>query len=113
MLKFSLIVVCAFILTTIAFPQIKVTKIEKLNIETNQKWWAPVFSPDGSKIYLTNDSYNGIWEYTSSSKSLRTITKDAGSGFEFKISPDGKQIAYRTSVYFKGNPGRKTDKWKF
>ena len=79
--------------------QIYVTKIEKLPLPVNQEWAYPVFSPDGKKIYFTNTSYNGIWEYTFSSDKLRQVTDAPGSGYGFKISDDGNFLVYRSTYY--------------
>lgn len=85
------------------FGQIRVTKIEKLQIDNSEEWNAPIFSPDGKKIYFTNSTYNGIWEYTLSNKRIRLITSEKGSGYGFTLSADGKQIAYRKTYYPDGS----------
>jgi len=81
------------------YGQIKVKSIEKLNLPYEEEWSYPVFSPDGKKIYLTNYSYNGIWEYDLQNHSLRQITSEPGSGYDFDFSPDGKKILYRTTTH--------------
>jgi Tol biopolymer transport system component len=84
---------------SVGIAQIFTEKIEKLPLPTNQEWSNPVFSPDGKKIYFTNSSFNGIWEYTLSSNKLRQITDAPGSGYGFIISDDGSQLVYRKTTY--------------
>lgn len=88
-----------FLSISFLFSQIYVERIEKLPLPVNQEWAAPVFSPDGKKIYFTNSNYNGIWEYNLSQNKLRQITADPGSGYDFKISDDGSLIVYRKKTY--------------
>jgi Tol biopolymer transport system component len=84
---------------SIASAQIIINRIEKIPLPSNQEWTNPVFSPDGKKIYFTNSSYNGIWEYTISENKLRKITDAPGSGYGFSISDDGKFLVYRKTTY--------------
>jgi len=97
----SLLLVLVSLSTTIA--QIRVTSVEKLSLDTAKEWSNPEFSPYGQKIYFTIASYDGIWEYSLTSKITIQITADAKSGFGFAVSPDGKRIAYRR-VRYKGTP---------
>jgi Tol biopolymer transport system component len=77
--------------------QIEITRTERLDLGTAQRWDHPQFSPDGKIIYYTTDSYDGIWSYTTESGHIRQITVDTKSGYGFAVSPDGAQIAYRRS----------------
>ncbi len=77
------------------FAQIHAVSVEKLPLGTEQQWSQPVFSPDGARIYFTSAGFNGIWEYTQSTKSVRQITDAPRSGFGFALSNDGKTISYR------------------
>jgi len=94
-----ILIITLFLLYSIAHAQIFTARIEKLPLPTNQEWAYPVFSPDGKKIYFTNSSYNGIWEYTLSTNKLRQITNAPGSGYGFTISDDGNQLVYRKTTY--------------
>lgn len=102
--SFLLILVYIFMNQTSA--QIVLKSIEKLDIPGSEEWFMPIFSPDGSKIYITNTKYNGIWEYDLVKKSLRQITSDPGSGYDFDFSDDGQNIVYRKSLYPKGSNTR-------
>jgi len=78
--------------------QLKITKAERLPISQSHQWTLPVFSQNGEKIYFTEENFNGIWEYTRSSKSVRQVCDDARSGFGFSLSADGRQLAFRTTT---------------
>jgi Tol biopolymer transport system component len=94
-----ILIITLFLLYSIAHAQIFTARIEKLPLPTNQEWAYPVFSPDGKKIYFTNSSYNGIWEYTLTTNKLRQITDAPGSGYGFSFSDDGSQLVYRKTTY--------------
>ncbi len=81
-----------------AIAQLKITSDQKLPLGTSHIWGNPRFSPDGKTIYLSTFDYQGIWSYSLISKKLKTITTDPRSGYEFAISPDEKQIAYRRTL---------------
>jgi outer membrane protein assembly factor BamB len=78
--------------------QIKITKAERLPISQSHQWTLPVFSQNGEKVYFTEENFDGIWEYTRSSKSVRQVCDDSRSGFGFSLSADGRQLAYRTTA---------------
>ena len=48
-------------------------------------------------LYFTNDSFGGIWKYDLTKNKLNKISGDAGSGYQFSISEDEKNISYRTT----------------
>ncbi len=93
------LILIVFLFSSILFGQIKTIKIEKLPLPVTEEWANPVFSPDGKKIYFTNTSYDGIWEYTFSTNILRQITDAPGSGYGFTISDDGNSLVYRKTTY--------------
>jgi Tol biopolymer transport system component len=79
--------------------QLTVTSVKQsAHSAKTEQWSNALFSPDGNAIYLTNTEMNGIWEYSLRTNSLRVITSDRYSGFGFSVSPDGEQLAYRTTV---------------
>jgi Tol biopolymer transport system component len=63
-----------------------------------QRWGFARFAPDGKRILYTTLAYDGIWEYTIATRATRQITADAGSGYQFAVSPDGRSLAYRRTV---------------
>ena len=64
----------------------------------NHRWGFAKFSPDGKHILFSTLGYDGIWEYTPDTKAFRQLTADAGSGYNFSVSADGKSIAYRRTT---------------
>jgi len=95
----NILLIVVFLLNSIVYSQILTIKIERLPLPVNEEWANPVFSPDGQKIYFTNSSFNGIWEYTFSGNKLRQITDAPGSGYGFTISDDGNFLVYRSTYY--------------
>jgi hypothetical protein len=88
----------ALILLTVLNAQIRIVSIEKLKIPNTQHWSNALFSPDGKEIFLTNSEFDGIWQFSLSTKLLKEITQDKNSGYNFAISDDGQKIAYRRTV---------------
>lgn len=80
------------------YAQMHTVSVEKLQLGSEREWIQPVFSPDGARIYYTTSGFNGIWEYTVSTRSVRQITDSPRSGFGFAISADGKEISYRRTL---------------
>lgn len=78
--------------------QLKIAHTEKLPLGTSHIWGNPKFSPDGKTIYFSTFDYQGIWSYSLTSRKMKKITNDPRSGYEFAISPDEKQIAYRRTL---------------
>lgn len=94
-----LLLLCLIVcLTSPGLGQLRSTKVEKLPLPGGHDWAAPRFSADGARIYFTQTDYNGIWEYSPATKSVRTITTDPKSGYGFTISSDNKRVAYRRTV---------------
>ncbi len=83
------------LLVSSSIAQIRTVSIERVQLPTTESWSTPIFSPTGKEIFLTNDDYNGIWQYSFETKLLKEITRDQHSGYNFSVSPDGNQIAFR------------------
>jgi Tol biopolymer transport system component len=75
--------------------QVAVTSVLRLPIEARTVWNAPRFSPDGQRIFLTSEAYDGIWEFRRSDSRLRQLSADRRAGFGFALSPDGRELAFR------------------
>ena len=96
----SLCLLAAVLLFTVfAQAQIEVLSVQKLDLGADQDWYQPRFSPDGKSVYMTNSDFDGIWQYSLSSRDTRQITEDPKSGYGYSFSPDGQSIAYRRTFY--------------
>lgn len=91
----GIVVACVFQ----AYGQLTITNVERLPVDSSRQWAYPRFSPDGKFIYFTDANANGIWEFAIGSREIRQITDDPQAGGAFSISTDGRQIAYRRTVY--------------
>jgi Tol biopolymer transport system component len=97
-MKYFLLFAALTFLAGPSLAQPKATNMEKLPLAAGQDWAAPRFSPDGTRIFYTRAEYDGIWEYTPATKTVRTITTDPKSGYGFAVSADGRNVAYRRLV---------------
>jgi Tol biopolymer transport system component len=64
----------------------------------NQRFMNPVWSPDGKKIAITGDNFNGIWVMDANGRNLKAVTHDTGAGFGMTWSFDNHSILARTTV---------------
>jgi Tol biopolymer transport system component len=83
----------------IAFSQLRVVSIEKVNLPKNISSYNPKFAPDGKSIFFSNTSYAGIWRYNIDEKTTQEITTDGVTGFGFEINKAGNKIAYRKTTF--------------
>ncbi|MBQ9077374.1 MAG: PD40 domain-containing protein [Muribaculaceae bacterium] len=65
---------------------------------SQQGLMAPVWSPQGDKIAVTTDNYNGILIANADGSNLRQLTDASGAGYKMMWSADGKEILGRTNV---------------
>lgn len=70
--------------------------------EQKEAFICPAFSPDGSRIAVTRENWQGIWLMQADGTGLRKLTDDPGAGYRFAWSPDGTQIAYRAEKWIDG-----------
>jgi len=75
--------------------QVAVTSVVRLSLPAQGAWQSPRFSPDGQRIFLTTEGYDGIWEFRRSDGELRQLSADRRAGFGFAVSPDGRELAFR------------------
>lgn len=68
-------------------------------IVMEQVCMSPQWSPDGRYIAFTSLNYNGIWLFDQQKQAITLLTDDAGVGFGFAWSPDGKSILARPVIY--------------
>ncbi len=85
------------LLGVVASAQPRILSVQTLPLN-DHRWGFARFSADGKRILYTTLAYDGIWEYVIASGSSRQITSDAGAGYQFALSADGRTIAYRRTV---------------
>ncbi|MBI2619092.1 MAG: PD40 domain-containing protein [Ignavibacteriales bacterium] len=95
---FSLATISILLSAGVASAQPLVLSVEELPLGSERAWQNPRFSPNGTSVFYTSPSFEGIWEYSLESKSTRQITSDPHSGYGYSISPDGRTIAYRRTI---------------
>ncbi len=96
-MKLLFLLVTTGVMISPAHSQLRVTKSERLPLAKSHEWSNPTFSPNGKLIYFTTSSYRGIWEYNPATRTQRQIVNGLASGYNFSLSSDGKNIAYRRS----------------
>lgn len=79
---------------------LKVTSTKELTI--GGEGYYPKFSPDGKAIYFTQSGFKGIKAYDLTTQKVKEITSEAGAGYEFAFTMDGKSVVYRTDKYVDG-----------
>lgn len=91
------IIFITLILFLNSFAQVKIISQKIIPLPKTENWHKPIFSKNGNALYFTNDSFGGIWKYDLTKNKLNKISGDAGSGYQFSISEDEKNISYRTT----------------
>ena len=97
-MKRMMLLLFTFSLISSADAQPKIIRTEKIPLDKSKQWSNPQFSPDGKSIFFTTVDFQGIWQYSLSTKSKKLITADPRSGYGFVVSPNGKSIAYRRTL---------------
>lgn len=64
----------------------------------NGQFYFPRMSPDGNKVFLTRENYQGLWYYDMNSHKIVAVTEDAGAGYKFAFSKDGSTVFFRSNV---------------
>ncbi|MDD8018248.1 MAG: hypothetical protein PHP42_07730 [Bacteroidota bacterium] len=98
MLKYLRAVLLLVCFSFVTLAQLKVTSVEKINLPTTEHWTNAIFSHSGKEIYLSNESYNGIWQFSLETKVLKEVARGAQTGYNFSLSEDGSKIAYRRTI---------------
>ncbi|MAT58686.1 MAG: hypothetical protein CMF23_12010 [Ignavibacteriae bacterium] len=85
------LIILLFLITTIAAQNLKVTSIEKINVDGD--FYYPQFGLQENEIYFTKTNYQGIYKLDLNSNQVKILNDDLSSGYEFVIV--NERIYYR------------------
>jgi hypothetical protein len=77
------LIILLFLITTIAAQNLKVTSIEKINVDGD--FYYPQFGLQENEIYFTKTNYQGIYKLDLNSNQVKILNDDLSSGYEFVI----------------------------
>lgn len=102
MKRFCYFFISFALISSVAFAQ-KLSVVETVRItdKSQGEFYFPKATPDGSKIFFTSASYNGLWYYDLASKKVVPFTSERGAGYNFTFSNDSKSVFYRVSNFGK------------
>jgi Tol biopolymer transport system component len=84
------------LLGQVAFAQqITVTQVKLLKGTEQGGYYHPAFSPQGSYLLTTAENYAGINQHSLATNEVKTLTADAGAGYDLKISADENTILFK------------------
>jgi Tol biopolymer transport system component len=84
------------LLGQIAFAQsIQITSIQVLKGTESGGFYHPVFSPQGSYLLTTTENYAGLKLHSLTGNEVKTLTTDAGAGYDLRISADENTILFK------------------
>jgi Tol biopolymer transport system component len=79
-----------------AFAQkIEVTSTQLLLGTEKGGYYHPTFSPKGSYLLTTTENYAGLKQHSLTTQEVKTVTSDAGAGYDVSISADENNILYK------------------
>lgn len=91
----NLLILFAF-LGQIAFAQsIEITSVHVLKGTEAGGFYHPVFSPEGTYLLTTSENYAGLKLHLLASNEVKTLTTDAGAGYDLRISDDENTILFK------------------
>ena len=84
------------LLGQIAFAQsIDVTSVQLLKGTEAGGFYHPVFDPQGNYLLTTSENYTGLKLHSLASNTMKTLTNDAGAGYDLRISANGNTILFK------------------
>jgi Tol biopolymer transport system component len=92
----TFLLVAACVMSMLASAQIfEVKSVQALPNASYHDAKVAAVSPKGDYVLMTTQSGDGLKRYDLATGKLTTISEAKGSGYEVKISTDGKEIAYQ------------------
>jgi Tol biopolymer transport system component len=95
----KLLLLILFIGQTVFAQKIEVKSIELLNGTESGGFYYAVFSPKGSYLLATSESYAGLQQIVFATKEVKTLTRDAGAGYDVRISADESVIIFKKTEF--------------
>lgn len=88
------------VVSALSFAQyFDIERIEKQKLPINERAYYPTFSKAGDYLLYSSANYSGLKTYTLATTEVRSITTDAGAGYQPQISADGNKIIYRSTSF--------------
>jgi hypothetical protein len=102
MKKLSVLLVSFALLGQIAIAQsIDVTSIQLLKGTDKGGFFHPVFSPKGTYLLTTGENYAGLKQHLLAGDEVKTLTTDAGAGYDLRISDDESTVLFKRTEFQK------------
>jgi len=77
---------------------VEAISFEEITEDLSERFAAPKFTSDGTKIIFTTENFIGIWVYNIAKETIQQINSMPGSGYKFSVSKDGKKIYFRNKT---------------
>jgi Tol biopolymer transport system component len=95
MKKLGLLIVLFGQIVIASAQTIDVTSVHLLKGTEQGGFFHPVFSPTGTYLLTTGENYAGLNLHPLATNEVRTLTVDAGAGYNLRISEDGNTILFK------------------
>ena len=99
-------------ISSLAFSQhVEVTKMEKVTIPGNQKFFHPQFDHSGEKLLLTAENYKGLYLLDLTENNLVKISDAGGAGYLPKFSWNDETVLFSEQEYIEKRRFAKLQAW--
>lgn len=95
-MRFFLFVLPWLFVVQVFAQSLQVDEIMEISAQEDGEFCFPKMGPDGQKIFFTTPHYKGLFYYDMDSGTIAQLNDDAGAGYQFQISQDGKEVYYRS-----------------
>jgi Tol biopolymer transport system component len=79
--------------------QVEVTSVKLLKGTEKGGFFHPVFSPQGTYLLTTAENYAGLNQHVLATNDVKTLTTDAGAGYDVRISADENTILFKKTEF--------------
>ncbi len=91
--------------------QVEVSKMEKVTIPGNQKFYHPQFDHSGEKLLLTSENYQGLHLLKLPENNLQKISDADGAGYSPKFSWNDETVLFQEQEYIEKRRFTKLKAW--